>query len=113
MACEEVSAWGQALTADGTTTGYVTVADTSGFYPGAEAWLSSSAAQQRVIITEIKSGTQVGVRFVATEVTNSSALMYGSRSSAAAFTTALGSRLDMPQQLVRVIQPSFSKRTLA
>lgn len=113
MASEEVPAAGAALTGDGDATGYVTVADNSPFYPGAEAWLSNATLNQRVIITDLNGTTKIGVRFVADVVSNSSALMYGSRSSATAFTVASGSRINMPQQLVRVVQPTFSKRSNA
>jgi hypothetical protein len=47
------------------TTGYITVASTTGFYAGAKGWLNAGGQpSQPVIITEVASATSMGVRFV-------------------------------------------------
>jgi hypothetical protein len=102
----EVPDYSQALTADGGTTGYAVVASTAGFYAGCLGWLRNSdgdATAKRVIITEIKDATHVGVRFIANDNEQQQAMqVYGGRSDLTGFTTAKTSKLYMERQLARV-----------
>jgi hypothetical protein len=47
-----------------TTTGYVTIASTTGWYKNAICWISNTGqTTRRCIITEVASATQLGVLF--------------------------------------------------
>lgn len=97
MAGRDVQAAGALLTADGTTSGYVTVLSSLPFRVEAHAWLSATGVLAReVIIASISTNGQIGVRYIDAPGTGAN---YG-LSDASAYTVALGARLDMPAQLV-------------
>lgn len=100
----DVPAFGQALTANGDATGYVTVASNAGFYVGCIAFLSNTSLNQRCVITELVSTNQVGVRFIANDLEQQTP-QYGSRSNCSAFTTATSARLNQEAQLAKIIPP--------
>lgn len=101
-----------AFTANGGADGFITVADNTGFYPGALAWIwSSTQASRRVQITSLQGTTKIGVRFhgnAAEGETRGVAPSYG-RDSVSAFLLADGATIDQEAQAVRVIQPTISK----
>lgn len=117
MASEDVPGFSQNLTANGGTDGKLTVNDSSGFYPGAYAWLRSSAKTTYCQIVECPDATHVTVRFLpdpgADLASVSTAPSYAGGSDASAFLLADGARLSMFDQVVRVTQPQFSKRSKA
>jgi hypothetical protein len=89
-----------ALTADGTSKGFVTVADNSQFLVGAQLWLNASGQPAvRCIITDQESdGVTIGLRFI------TSFINYG-RSDLSAYTVAASATLDMDEQVVP--EPAF------
>lgn len=105
----ETPAFAQDLTVNGDSTGYLTVVDNAGFFAGAEAYLVSDTAETRAIITEIVGSVQVGIRFLANS-DDKEHPRYGMRSDASAYTTADHARLSMPKQVVRVDQPTWTKK---
>lgn len=102
----EVTSYFQALTANGDATGYAVVTDSSGYYVGCLGFLrddDGDATAKRVIITEIKDSTHVGIRFVANDNEGQQQLqVYGGRSNLTGYTTAKHATLYMDQQLARV-----------
>lgn len=102
MASIAVRDYVSALTAQGGTDGFVTVADASGYYAGADGWLQNPADPdnaQHVLITEVVSATnKVGVRFLDLPQNRGGATY--TRSDASAFPS--GSKLFMGSQVVRV-----------
>src|SRR4051812_48617075 len=98
------------LTADGDATGYATVASTAGFYVGALGFIRNNAVAQRVLITEIKSATQLGLRIIADDNERQASLqVYGGRSNLSVYTTATTSKVFQESQLVRV-DPAWQAR---
>ena len=96
-----------ALTADGSATGYITVADNSPFYPSAEAFLySANVTGQRVKITELVSTNKIGIRFLG-EFPNQ-VPTYG-KSDCSSLKLADTAMISMPGQVVRVEQPTLFK----
>lgn len=97
------------LTVSGTNRGWITVADSTLFYPGAEVFLYSTplagALSQRAIITELGSGGTIGIRFLTEPL---SAPSYG-RSDCSAFLTTDAAYIFQPAQPCRVEQPTFVK----
>lgn len=97
------------ITVNTTAAGIVTVASTTAFYPGAEAWLSGAALTSvRVLILKILSATTMQCRALLEAGSNVNTLSYGGGSDLSAFTAAAPSRIDMPGQAVR-IDRAFSK----
>jgi hypothetical protein len=110
MANIEVPSVFAALTANGDATGYVTVGSTAGFYAGCLGFIRNDAGAQRVVITEIKSATQMGLRIIADDNEAQAKLqVYGGRSNLTAYTTATNSKVFQEQQLARV-DPSWTAR---
>src|SRR5689334_14592065 len=67
MASRLVTTFQKTSTADGDTTGYLTVADNSGFWTGAIVTLtgaSGSPVGREAVITETPGTTQVGLKFL-------------------------------------------------
>jgi hypothetical protein len=97
------------LSADGSASGYITVVNNSGYYPGCKAWLRNNSGSQRCLITDLISTDKVGLRFLLEE--NCGFRLqpghYG-RSDCSAYTVASNSRLSMPAQLAPV-DPLFTK----
>lgn len=82
------------LTANGSTTGYATVADNSVFPLGALLWISSnSVAGKECLVTEHVGSTQVGLRFT------NPVPMYG-RNNLSAYLVADSAVLNMTAQVV-------------
>ena len=107
----EVKQFSQAFAVNGTTTGYVQVGDSSGFFVGCIGYLSRTDAGVRVVITDIPDSTHVGVRIIADDNENQQPLQrYGARSDLTGWTVAKASTLSMPQQLAHV-EPAYSKPT--
>lgn len=105
-----VPKFGAALTANGGTTGALTVADTTNLYVGQTGWLSDTTGlRQHVMIVGITSGTVVQAIAIQDDGSNVNSLTYAQGSNFSTFTTVNGARLDCPQQVVRVNQPTFSK----
>lgn len=105
-----VPKFGAALAANGGADGTLQVADTTNLYVGQTGWLSDTTGRtQHVVITTIVDATHVKAMNIADDGSNVNSLGYGTGSTFAAFTTVNGSRLDCPQQVVRVNQPTFSK----
>lgn len=99
-----------ALTADGDATGYVTVASTTGFYAGALGFIRNNTSAARIIITEIKSATQMGIRIIADDNENQMAVqIYGGRSNLTGYSVASGAKVFQENQLVRV-DPAWQAR---
>lgn len=105
-----VPKFGAPLAANGGTDGTLQVADTTNLYVGQYGWLSDTAGHtQKVVIVSITDATHVKAIAVADDGSNVNQLSYAAGSSFATFTTLNTSRLDCPQQVVRVNQPTFSK----
>ena len=109
-----VPKFGAALAANGGTDGTLQVADTTNLYVGQTGWLSDTTGlRQHVMITLIVDGTHVKAVSIPDEVggggSNVNSLSYGVGSNFSTFTTVNTARLDCPQQVVRVNQPTFSK----
>lgn len=97
------------MTAPGSTDGYITVADNSPFFPGAEVWLINSAAtlRQRAIITDLQDLDRIGVRFWP-ETAPIVPIYYG-RSDCSAF--GVGDKICQDAQPVPVDSPNFVKKS--
>lgn len=96
-----------ALTVDGGSDGYITVADNTPFYPSAEAFLySTNVTGQRVMITDLVGSTKIGIRFLA-EFPNR-VPTYG-KSDCSTLKLADSAKISMPGQVVRVEQPTLFK----
>jgi hypothetical protein len=105
-----VPKFGAALAANAGTDGTLQVADTTNLYVGQFGWLSDTTGlTKKVVITSITDGTHVKAMAVADDGSNVNQLSYAAGSNLSTFTLANGSRLDCPQQVVRVNQPTFSK----
>lgn len=111
----QVAAFGAALTANGDvgTKGTVTVASTAGVYPGMKGYLSSSTLNQFVMVTAVVSAIVLAIRFLP-EGLDDPKLQSGAvrrhnygNDACSGFTTAQTARIDLPQQTVEVIQPTF------
>jgi hypothetical protein len=99
----EVPDFFQALTANGDTTGYATVADSSGFYAGAIAYITGPPGSKRCVITEVKSATLIGLRFISDDNEQQGlGQIYGGRSNLTGYTTAGTSKVFMERQLAKV-----------
>ena len=97
---------GALLSVSGTTLGWVTVADATPFYPGAEVWLSGATyGSKRGVIVELGASNTIGIRLLADAP---SAPTYG-KSDLSAFLTTDAARIDQEAQAVRVDQPVFAK----
>lgn len=97
MAGRDVQAAGALLTADGTSSGYITVLNSLPFRIGARAWLSATGVTKReIIIVAVSIGGQIGVRYVDAPGTG---VNYG-LSDVSVYTIALAARIDMPAQLI-------------
>lgn len=109
----EVAATSAALTADGDATGYVTVASTTGFFAGCLGFIrNSDGTAARVIITEVKSATQMGLRIVADDNEKQQAIqVYGGRSNLSVYTIAKSSRIYQEQQLARIDPQWVARQT--
>jgi hypothetical protein len=108
----EVAAISAALTADGDATGYATVASTTGFFAGCLGFIRNATTAKRIVITEIKSATQLGVRFIADDNEQQAALqVYGGRSNLTGFTTASTSRIYQESQLARIDPQWVARQT--
>lgn len=104
----EVPDTSAALTADGDATGYATITSTTGWFAGAKGFIRNNSSAKRVIITEIKDATHIGLRFIADDAEQQGAVqVYGGRSDLTGFTVASSSRLYMERQLVRV-EPQYT-----
>lgn len=107
-----------AFTADGTTLGVVTIADTTPFYKGAEAFLINTAGSaKRCKIMKITDATHLEVLLIPDDIghdasgnfasTAASWIGYG-RSDISTYTVASGAKISQPAQLVRV-EPTVQK----
>lgn len=92
-----------ALTANGGTDGYATLASNTGFYPGAKGWIGKAdgSLQRRVVFTDLSGATKVGCRIIPEFAYDLNAVhpSYG-RSDLSAFST--GAILYMDAQVVEV-----------
>lgn len=111
---ERVPGISAALQANGGADGYLTFTDNVGMYPGAKGWLTSDTAEpQYFIITELKSNTQIGVRFIPVDKDDPKLrsgdveFPYFGKSDCSAYTTGDNARIDLPAQVVPVYQPLF------
>jgi hypothetical protein len=92
-----------AFTANGGADGYVTVADNAKFYPSALVWIwSDNVAAKQYVITDLVGTTKIGVRLVQN-------MPIYHRSDVSAYTLAQNSKISQEAQVVRVVQPTFSK----
>jgi hypothetical protein len=106
IVCAQASA---ALSSNGDNTGYASVASNTPFFVGAIVFLRSTTVTKRCIITELKSTTQVGLRFIADDNEKQLPIqVYGGRSDLTAFTTANSATIFQESQLVR-IDPNYTK----
>lgn len=98
-----------AIAADGDATGYAQVSSTTGWFAGAKGYIRDNTGKaNRVIVTEIKDATHIGLRFIADDETQQGSIqVYGGRSSLVGYTLANQTRLYMPRQLVRV-EPNYT-----
>jgi hypothetical protein len=91
-----------ALTANGTTGGFVTVADNSPFYPGAVCSIyGTTAAAKSCLIVQLSGATLVQLQVLPAFATIGAAPNYGA-SDMSAFTTADGAKIAIPAQAAPV-----------
>lgn len=108
MPATQVPAKFALLTADATSAGLVTIADTTGWLPGSIVWLkdnNSTAVECKVV--EIVSGTQLRLRLL-----SQNAKMPGAFTDLSAFTLAQTASIAMEPQVVTVLQ-NFTNRPIA
>lgn len=92
-----------ALTGNGTTSGVVTVADNTPFYPGTAVWIyGTTAAKLNCVVTDLVGTTGVKLRAIGQPLTLAGAPKYGN-SDMSAYTTADGATISIPAQLAPVI----------
>jgi hypothetical protein len=97
-----------ALTANGGTDGYATVADATPFYPGAHVWLRSAlVASKEYIVTDIAAGNKIGLREVLPEYGGQT---YG-RTPLGQWLLADTASIDQESQVVRVEFNNYQKVT--
>lgn len=103
-----------ALTANGGSDGFATVASNANFYPGAVvSIISGTVAGKDCLVTELSGSTKIGLRFI--DVRNSSGDLVGpsyGRSDLSAYLTADTAKVFQSTQAVRV-NPAFSKQDKA
>lgn len=105
-----VPKFGELLAANATSAGVLTVVATAPYYVGCTAYLSTtSGLNQAVLITQIVDATHLRARAISDVGSNVNTLSYAMGSDLSAYTVAAGSRIDMPAQVARVDQPTFSK----
>jgi hypothetical protein len=109
----QIPKFGELLAANAGADGTLQVASSVPYFVGCTAFLSTTNnLNQAVIITQIVDATHIKARAIANDgSTNANTLSYGVGSNLAAFTTVLGARIDMPAQVARVDQPTYSKPT--
>jgi hypothetical protein len=89
-----------ALTVNATSTGFITVASTAGFYVGATAWLSATGkTTQECIVTSIGTSGLIGLRFKTDKG-------YGN-SDLTGYTVAASASITQPDQFVYGDDPIF------
>lgn len=94
-----------ALSADGDALGYVTVADATKFYPGANVWLYAAAlGSKEYVITDI-AGNKIGLREV---LERYGGAQYG-RTPVTQWTTAGGATISQAPQTVDVELSNLAK----
>ena len=88
-----------AFTADGTTTGYITLASNVGYYVSAEVSLNSgNQVAQNYIITDLPDSTRIGLR-VKTYGAGPVPVSFG-RTDVSAYTLAQSAYITQPQQMI-------------
>lgn len=88
-----------AFTADGTSGGYVTVADNSSFYPGATCWIHSATVDpKQYVITDLVGSTKIGVR----EILPMGSGSRTGRTPISQYAVANSARIDQEATTVRV-----------
>lgn len=104
-----------ALTVDGASDGYITVADATPFYPTARVWLKGTAtASKEYVITDIAAGNKIGLREVpATDsiARGTGGQSYG-RSPLTQWTVADAAKIFQDAQPVKVEHSNYSKVTV-
>jgi hypothetical protein len=99
----DVSSYSQAFAANGSASGSIQVADSSGFYVGCIGYLWRNDAGARVMIVAIPDATHVQVRIIADDNEGQQIQQrYGAPSDLTGWTTALASKISMPAQLAKV-----------
>lgn len=106
----------QALAANGTTVGVAQVADTSGYWPGAFAWIKGPNLAiddgRRVVIKEILSATTVRVTFAdkIDDLTWNNSQGHPSNNAGSDISGFLtGGTLTQPEQAVHGVRNDLSK----
>lgn len=90
-----------ALTANGTTAGVVTVANSALFPAGSICWLNGDALDSvKVKVIKILSATTLSVRIIPEPSLNEQIPLYGQVSDISAYTTAKNSRINVEQQVI-------------
>lgn len=107
----QIPKFGEALAANGTSSGSLQVASSTPYFVGCVAYLSDTTGRtQAILITQMIDATHIRARAIANDnSSNASSLSYGVGSDLSAFTTVNTSRIDMPSQVARVDQPTWSK----
>jgi len=107
----QIPKFGEALAGNGGADGKLQVAKSDPYYVGCVAYLSDTTGKnQAVLITQIVDTTHIRARKIANDgSSNVKTLSYAVGSDLSAFTTANTARIDMPAQVARVDQPTFSK----
>lgn len=94
---------GEALGANGSTAGILTVTDTTKYYVGAVAWLSDTTGlRQQIQITNILTSTTMQAKAIQALGSDVSTLNYLAGSDLSTFTTAHTARIDVSHQVVTV-----------
>lgn len=95
----------EAITVDGTATGYVTVTSNANYYPGAVVWMrGNTVASKRYRVTDVKSTNLVGLREIIDwddNVKRAAGPNYG-RSPLVQWTVADSARISQEPSVVRV-----------
>lgn len=113
MASIPVDGASAALSADGTSDGYVTVTDNSPYWPGATAWLTSNTKPaQECLITNLAAGGKVGLRFKQqNKATGIYMTALYTRSDCSAYKVADGARLEQEPSVVPAVFESPAKKS--
>ena len=101
----DAAAVNAAFAADGTATGTIQVASTTGFYAGAQGYLtdSTNTRNARCVIVAITDATHLVARVIADDNEQQLAKqIYGAGGNLSTYTLANASKIWMPAQQVRV-----------
>ena len=102
------------ITGDGTSDGYITVMDTSPFYPSARVWLGSGTqSPKEYVITDVTPANMIGLREIPVDVAGNQRPMPGGwqygRTPLSQWLVSDSTKIFQDAQPVRVEHSNYAK----